>query len=41
MLHGQAVKIIEEGSGTHFDPKLVKIFLKIFNETDLWLPEHA
>ena len=37
----KAVKIIEEGSGTHFDPKLVEIFLKIFNETDLWLPEHV
>jgi len=34
--HEEAVKIISESSGTHFDPDLVKIFLKVsdkFNET--------
>ncbi|MBQ3285759.1 MAG: HD domain-containing protein [Ruminococcus sp.] len=30
----EAVKIIKEESGTHFDPKLVEIFLKYINETD-------
>ena len=36
----EAVKIIKEGSGTHFDPKLVEIFLKYMSETDECVPEH-
>ena len=30
--HGEAVEIIEEGSGTHFDPALVDLFLKVHTE---------
>ena len=30
--HSEAVKIIENGSGTHFDPALVKLFLEVHSE---------
>jgi len=33
--HEEAVKIISEGSGTHFDPRLVKVFLDHENEFKL------
>jgi putative two-component system response regulator len=33
MNHGEAVKTILEGAGTHFDPKLVKVFAKIESES--------
>jgi len=32
--HTQAVDIIKNGSGTHFDPELVKIFLE--NDLEFW-----
>lgn len=30
--HSKAVKIIEEGSGSHFDPEIVRAFLEIHEE---------
>jgi putative two-component system response regulator len=33
--HDQAVKIIKEGSGTHFDPFLVQVFEKVAD--DFWV----
>jgi len=30
--HEEAVKIIEDGKGTHFDPKLVEVFLLVSNQ---------
>ena len=30
--HEEACRIIEEGSGTHFDPELVKVFINVENE---------
>ncbi|MCZ2720710.1 HD domain-containing protein [Marinomonas sp. 15G1-11] len=32
--HDKAISIIEEGSGKHFDPEIVKVFLRIQNEFD-------
>ncbi len=32
--HEQAVGIIKEGSGTHFDPRIVEVFLTIAD--DFW-----
>ena len=37
----EAVKTIKEESGTHFDPKLVDIFLKYIDETDKSVPERS
>lgn len=35
MTQNEAVKIIEEESGTHFDPKLAEIFIEYINEKDV------
>lgn len=35
MTQNEAVKIIEEESGTHFDPKLAGIFIEYINEKDV------
>ena len=33
--HEEAVEIIKKDSGTHFDPKLVEVFLKV--SEDFWV----
>lgn len=37
----EALKIIKEESGTHFDPELVEIFLKYIKEKDVCIPERS
>lgn len=37
----EALEIIKEGSGTHFDPRLVEVFLKYINKQDVRVTERS
>jgi len=37
----EAIKIIEAGSGTHFDPQIVKVFLQIIKQASSQGPDNT